>query len=86
MSAEHPRASIGRVVIYRLTDYDKQALIAQGSHNPNNGSDVAPAVIVRCWSDICVNLRVLIDGNETLWVTSAILGDEERQWQWPTRV
>ena len=43
-------------------------------------------MIVRTWgSDNCVNLRVIIDGNETLWRTSALLGDQPSQWRWPER-
>lgn len=39
----------------------------------NNGSDVAPAVVTRVWSDTCVNLRVLLDSNTVDWVTSVAL-------------
>lgn len=79
------RPTIGRVVVYKLTDYDKEQLKAH-SDNPNNGADEAPAIVVRVWGDACVNLRVLLDGDQTLWVTSALLGDGPRQWQWPARV
>lgn len=35
-----------------------------------NGAEVAPAVITRVWSDDMVNVRVLLDGNDTPWKTS----------------
>lgn len=38
-----------------------------------NGADVAPAVITRVWSDAMVNVRVLLDGNDTPWKTSIAL-------------
>jgi hypothetical protein len=38
-----------------------------------NGADVAPAVITRVWSDNMVNVRVLLDGNDTPWKTSIAL-------------
>jgi hypothetical protein len=44
------KAAIGRIV----------HVIVDPNHN--NGSDVAPAVITRVWSDTCVNLRILYDG------------------------
>jgi hypothetical protein len=80
------KPTIGRIVIYKLTDADKAKLKELGRHNPNNGAEEAPAMVVRVWSDICVNLRVILDGDDTLWVTSASLGDQPRQWQWPPRV
>lgn len=80
------KPTIGRIVIYKLSEQDKEQLKALGSQNPNNGADEAPAMIVRTWgSDNCVNLRVIIDGNETLWRTSALLGDQPSQWRWPER-
>lgn len=36
----------------------------------NNGSDVAPAMVTRVWNDELVNVRVLLDGPDVLWLTS----------------
>lgn len=79
--------SIGRVVVYHLTAAEQRAsCVYGGAARPlNNGADVAPAVIVRVFSDTLVNLHVMLDGPETLWVTSASMGEGERQWSWPVR-
>lgn len=80
-----PSPSVGRIV-HVLMD-----------PTMNNGADVAPAIITRVWSDTTVNLRVLADGDSTLWRTSSIytpdLGtvpadDPTRlnRWAWPPRV
>lgn len=42
----------------------------------NNGADIAPAVITRVWNEQGVNLRVLLDGPDTLWFTSVVLCDD----------
>jgi hypothetical protein len=39
----------------------------------NNGSDTAPAIITRVWSDTCVNVRVLADSDAVAWHTSVSL-------------
>lgn len=42
----------------------------------NNGSDVAPALITRVWENELVNVRVLLDGPDVLWLTSIKLFGE----------
>jgi len=74
------KPSLGRIVLLRLDD---QLVKQMGSVQYDR---IAPAMIVKVWSDTCVNLKVLGDGPENLWVTSATLGDAERQWHWPPQV
>jgi hypothetical protein len=56
------------------------------------GGEEYPMVIVRVWPDEFgigkpgINGQVLLDGNDTLWVTSAGEGDAPGKWHWPTRV
>lgn len=35
-----------------------------------NGTRIHPAIVTRVWGPFCVNVRVLLDGQETLWRTS----------------
>jgi hypothetical protein len=59
--------------------------------NPVAEGDVVAMVVVRVWPDEFgpgvdgVNGQVLLDGNDSLWVTSGQEGTEPGQWQWPPR-
>jgi len=48
--------------------------------NPVIAGDKFPLVITRVWDENSVNGQVLLDGNDSLWVTSATQGENERQW------
>lgn len=60
-----------------------------------NGNHVA-AIVVRVWSDTCVNLRVFYDGTndapdgESEWHTSRTLDEsadpQKGTWHWPEKV
>lgn len=79
--------SIGRTVHYVLPDGP-----SVGQHRP--------AVIVRVWSDTCVQLQVFTDGSNdgpdyaagVVWRTSvvkddgAVEGGRENYWHWPEYV
>jgi hypothetical protein len=77
------KPTVGRIVCYTLED------------GPNAGK-VRPAVIVKVWSDTCVNLRVFLDGTNDSpdgwslfneWKTSVLEGQpgENFRWFWPPR-
>jgi len=76
------KATIGRIVIYNTSVVDREKMSIA---NYCNVQDKLPAIIVAVWSDECVNLKVITDGNMDLWVTSAIKGDNEMNWDWPVR-
>lgn len=56
--------------------------------NKAHEGDVLPMIIVRVWGtqpDSAVNGQVFLDGNDTLWVTSVVVGEGPRRFAWPTR-
>ncbi len=83
----------GRIVEYSLCEQDvariSQSRGVKPGLNSNTGNSVAPGdvfpmVIVRCWgtTDVSsVNGQVLLDGADTLWVTSVAQGDGERKFR-----
>ncbi|WBQ03037.1 hypothetical protein [Kribbella sp. CA-293567] len=56
--------------------------------NEAEAGQTFPLLITRVWGDepgAAVNGQIFLDGNDTLWVTSATEGDGERHYQWPQR-
>jgi hypothetical protein len=81
----------GRIVEYTLTD-DDCARISQARSTDRNSArgnsvsagDTYPLVITRVWGQTegsAVNGQVLLDGDDTLWVTSVTQGPDARQWR-----
>lgn len=53
--------------------------------NRVNLGDVVPLTIVQVWPGDLVNGQATLDGNDSLWVTSAKQGHSFGQWNWPPR-
>lgn len=71
---EHQQASSGVVVHI-------------GNHV--SAGEIYPLVITRCWGDqeeSAVNGQVLLDGADTLWVTSVHVGAGNGTFRWPERI
>ena len=47
--------------------------------------EAVPMTITQVWPTN-VNGQAILDGNDSLWVTSVEEGDQPGQWQWPPRV
>lgn len=102
--------TIGRIVIYTLTDEDAQqinrrrttgasiaARIEEGEWprgaQAHIGNKVEqgmqfPMIIVRTWgntAESAVQGQVLLDGNDTFWATSRVVGEAAGNWMWPAR-
>lgn len=71
---------IGRTVIYKTTEAERQAM--EASNNMNSQNEL-PATIVAVWSETTVNLKVELDGEGSLWKTSAQIGNDPGNWNWP---
>ena len=69
--------TVGRIVYYYPTKEEQELM--------NNYQTVAPAIITAVWSDSCVNLKVMYDGNFNAWKTSVYqsLNKAPSSWNWP---
>jgi hypothetical protein len=82
----------GRFVAYTLSEYEAREVVRLhgdkigSTLNRPDAGDVYPALVLRAWSDTCANLKVFLDGEPTLWLTSRSEGEGEGRWAWPTRV
>lgn len=87
--------TIGRIVFYRIAEYDLiayEAAVKSNQLKPGNSlsvGDLVPAIIVRTWGALdtsAVNLKLMLDGPDCYWVTSRTCGEKLGQWIWPPRV
>jgi len=85
--------SVGRIVHYRLSQADADAIAFERTklmgapRNPATTGDVYPAVVVRVNGGLSVNLQVKLDGPDTHWATSRNYSAETQGcWFWPPRV
>lgn len=86
-----PVPTLGRIVLYKLTEDDARRIRQQRSHdgttaNMAGAGRVFPAVVVSVFGDEAVNLQVLLDGPDSYWSTSRHEGDAPGTWAWPPRV
>lgn len=77
------QALLAQTVLYTMTENDVQRVI---DANPLNGNmprvgEQYSARVLRVWGPDSVNLRVELDGPNTLWVTSVSFGDTPGTWQ-----
>ncbi len=80
------KPSVGRIVHYVLS-------------SGTNKGEHRPALVVRVWSDVCVQLQVFTDAtndfptgigsNGLFWATSVLIDEtdkKENTWHWPEKV
>lgn len=85
--------SIGRIVVYRLTKWNVDAIKLERHRRGIHGNEVEegqafPMVIVcvhGSQATSAVNGKVLLDGPDTLWATSVALGEGPGTFSWPLR-
>jgi hypothetical protein len=83
------KPTVGRIVNYFVSENDTDAIKYNFSaQDIQEGKAVLPAIIVRVWSDTCVNLKVLTDGPVDAWKTSVSKNEKVNyagSWNWPAR-
>lgn len=79
----------GRVVLYQLSqrdaeqiEFDRNQRTGAPGNTPRAG-DIVPAIVVRVWPD-GINAKAVLDGADSLWLTSRKQGTTPGTWAWPT--
>lgn len=95
------KPTAARIVLYVLSQADCDSIEASRARmaellqisagqigNSVKPGDIVPAIIVRAWSDTCVNAQAILDGGDTHWLMSRSLDAEKshQSWHWPERV
>jgi hypothetical protein len=86
----------GRIVLYCLAEHDVHAIQHRRSMsgglltgNPVKEGDTFPMLITEDWGakveGAAVNGQVFLDGEDSLWVTSRMVGEGPNTWSWPAR-
>jgi hypothetical protein len=86
--------TIGRILIYRLSDSDIKQINdgPQGNLNTHSVGQELPLIVCVVWPDefgqgkAGVNGWLFLDGGRSLWLTSVGEGDGNGQWHWPVQV
>ena len=73
------RAAMAEV---RAKTSDRNARPAIEGNEVHEGT-IYPAIVVARWSALCVNLQVILDGNDSVWVTSVSEGEAPGNWFHP---
>lgn len=67
---------LGKTVLFKPDNSIIAALV------DSNVKEQYPAIVTCDWGDGCLNLKVIIDGNNPdIWVTSVVKGDNQYEWQ-----
>lgn len=91
--------TLGRIVHYTLTQDDANTINRRRSgratrervdvHTLGNFAEAGqtfPGVVVRASGGTTVNLQLMLDGADGLWLTSRTEGTKPGTWAWPPRV
>jgi hypothetical protein len=78
---------VGRIVYFVVDEYIRDGIAQQRVGTGGNRvyvGDIVPALIVRVWGNVSVNLKLMLDGPDTYWATSVVYDAYKapRTWHW----
>jgi hypothetical protein len=86
------KPTIGRIVHYKLRPEDVRSAQLKSPTNPHSEGQVLPMIVCCVWPNefgegtFGINGQVFLDGEHSLWITSAGEGVGIGQWSWPEKV